>query len=190
MPKIVDHALRRETVAEIVMELIAEVGLEGVNVREIARRAQCSTAIISHYFANKHDLMLFAYRRALADTIDDVERRIAADEPIRACLEPMLPIGEGGVRGWKVWLSFWGKALSDEEFRHEQEQRSREALALVARVLACHRRPGDDRATEPLARLLLVTIVGLATQATYDPGRWPAAVQRATLDEQIAALGL
>ena len=190
MPKIVDHDLRRETVAEIVMALVAELGLEGVNVREIARRAGCSTAIISHYFANKHDLMLFAYRRALASTIAEVECRLAARRPFEECLAPLLPIDEAGIRGWKVWLAFWGKALGDEEFRHEQELRSREALALVARIAGHFRAADDARPIKPLARQLLVTIVGLATQAVYDPVNWPAAAQRAVLVDQIAAMRL
>ncbi len=134
--------------------------------------------------------MLFAYRRALTATVADVERLFADGRPFLDCLDPLLPAEPSGIRGWKVWLAFWGKALVDEAFRHEQEQRSREALALVARLAARELTGGDVAAAGPVARQLLVTVVGLATQAIYDPENWPPAEQRRVLADQVAAIRL
>ena len=57
MPRIVDHDARRRRVAEEAAELIAERGIDAVTFREIGERAGCSTAIVSHYFRDKRDVL-------------------------------------------------------------------------------------------------------------------------------------
>jgi len=57
MPLIVDHDARRREVGAIAARLIATSGLEGVTVRDVARIAGFSTAVVSHYFDNKRALL-------------------------------------------------------------------------------------------------------------------------------------
>jgi AcrR family transcriptional regulator len=95
------------------IRLIAKAGLEGVTVRDIAEAVGCSTAVVSHYFHNKRELLLLTYRA----TIDRSSERweAASRGEIRAYLAELMPLDEERLDEWKVWLAFWAKAAQDEE---------------------------------------------------------------------------
>lgn len=192
MPLIVDHDARRREVAHIAARLIAARGLEGVSVREIAREAGCSTAVVSHYFRSKRELLLATYRQAMEETIARARRRRERGGGLQCCLEAILPLDRRRRDNWKIWFAFWGMAMADPPFMAEQQRSGREARHLVAELIAGTSGEGnfDMAARDMQARRLLVTVAGLATQATYDPVDWPAARQRALLTTEIAALGL
>ncbi len=191
MPLIVDREARRREVAHIATRLIAVNGLEGASVREIARAAGCSTAVVSHYFHDKRELMLFVYREAMRETIERARRRRDRGGDLAYCLDAILPLDRRRRDNWKLWFAFWGMAIADPLFMAEQRQRGREARALFAELICTT--PGTDAASEEVrefaARRLLVAVSGLATQATYDPEDWPAARQRALIASEIAAIG-
>jgi TetR/AcrR family transcriptional repressor of bet genes len=190
MPLIVDHAQRREQVVDIAVDLIAQRGVEGVSVRAIAQQAGYSTAIVSHYFSNKSELLLMAYQQTLGKAGQRVENAIAAHMPAQPALEHLLPLDEIGQRNWKIWFAFWGLALSDDKYRQEQIMRGREAQALIERVLTqCSDVPEAAAGGRTMqAGRLLAMIAGLATQATYDPEGWPPDRQRAVLAAELEAL--
>lgn len=190
MPLIVDHEARRREVAEIAASLIANMGLEKVSVREIARAAGYSTAVVTHYFHNKRDLLLFVYQLMLNRAEDRVAVALEERRPTQTCLEELLPLDEQRRDEWKIWFAFWGIAMSDPHFMDEQKQRGRNAQTLISDVLD---RSSDidarlDGGREFQARRLLVTIAGLATQATYDPQGWPPERQRTVLEAELASL--
>ena len=187
MPLIVDHARRRREVAHIAARLIAERGLDGVSFREIARAAGCSTAVVSHYFRSKHDLLMATYRQAMEETVERARRRRARGGDLQRCCEAILPLDRRRRDNWKVWFAFWGMAMADAPFMAEQQRSGRDARRLFGELI-----PGaaDADARDRQARRLLVVVSGIATQATYDPEDWPAHRQRAILAEEIAALGL
>lgn len=185
MPKIVDHAARRLAVAEIAARLIANEGLEGTKVREIARLAQCSTSIVSHYFHSKHDLLLFAYRLRMERTVAGVLQATADGASLFDCLATILPLDEERVESWRVWLSFWGLAVSDPAFLREQRNRSREAVDLFRQTLIATGAMDDGPKTDLVAQALLGSVSGIATQALYDPEFWPPERQKEILAFEI-----
>jgi AcrR family transcriptional regulator len=83
MPKQVDHAERRATLARAALRLCAREGLAAVTVGLVAREAGISKGLVQHYFPAKADLL-----RATAETMRaDVERAMAeavqvADGPL------------------------------------------------------------------------------------------------------------
>src|SRR5262245_8293841 len=76
MPKVVDHEQRRAELAAAVWRLASREGLEAVTVRRVAEEAGWSTGALVHYFADKEELILFAFRTAA----DRVGRRLAQIE--------------------------------------------------------------------------------------------------------------
>src|SRR5918998_3739890 len=76
MPKVVDHEQRREELAAAVWRLASRDGLEAVTVRRVAEEAGWSTGALVHYFADKEELLLFAFRTVA----DRVMRRLAEAE--------------------------------------------------------------------------------------------------------------
>ena len=58
MPKIVDHAERREEILEATRRVILKRGLDGVTMRNIAAEVGKSTGLVNHYFEDKSGLLL------------------------------------------------------------------------------------------------------------------------------------
>jgi len=190
MPLIVDHDARRREVGAIAARLIATSGLEGVTVRDVARIAGFSTAVVSHYFDNKRALLLFVYRMALMDSVARVQRRRDTGAGLQKCLEALLPLDRDRRDRWKIWFAFWGMAMEDAAFLAEQQQRGREARLLIVELLktASDIPAASAEERDMQTRRLLVAVTGLSGQATYDPVDWPRARQRALLGMEIAAL--
>ncbi len=190
MPAIVDHEKRRLEVARVAARLIIRSGLEAVTVRDIAAEAGYSTAVVSHYFRNKRELLLIVFRTVLEEATSEVERLRQSGADLQTCIAALLPLDDKRRGNWLIWFAFWGKAMTDPEFRAEQQQRGRESRQMIERLLSTTPGPfrdsGGDR--EMQSRRLLATLAGLATQGTFDPDDWPAERQCAVMAAEIAAL--
>jgi AcrR family transcriptional regulator len=192
MPRQVDHDARRLEVAEVAARLIAQMGVERVTVRELAKAAGYSTAIVSHYFADKRQLLLFTYQAAAqsARTRVDAVRATAPDD-LEGCLLALLPSDDSRRREWQVWLSFWGMAIGDPEFAEVQRHRVLDTRRMIRGVLEAMSARGRLRADtdfDLLSRQLLTIVNGLAVQAGFDPEDWPAERQAKVLRQTIAPL--
>lgn len=190
MPPPVDHEARRKQVAAIAANLLARSGLEGVTFRDIAREAGYSTAIVSHYFRNKRELMTYIFRSAAVGTVAKVEEEMAAGTSIQQCVEWLLPLDAERIRDWQVWIAFWGHVANDPEMLAEQQRRAHEALDLIKRLLLREYAGLDmaDDVVELRARRLLTMVTGLATETVFDPRQWPPERQRAVLADEIATI--
>ncbi len=62
MPKVVDHDARRAAIVEAALRVIAGAGLENATVRRIAHEAVSTTGLVTHYFANKDEILIAALR--------------------------------------------------------------------------------------------------------------------------------
>jgi AcrR family transcriptional regulator len=187
MPIVVDHEQRRREVAEVAADLIARLGLERVTVREIAAATGFSTTVVSHYFRDKRELLMLAYRLAAVRARHRIDAaRGSGVERLRQSVEAILPLDDASRRDWSVWLAFWSSATADREFATEQRRRSRDTLELMRELIAAELPDGADAATA--AERLLTTIYGVALQAVFDPQRWPARRQREAVQAELALL--
>ena len=66
MPKIVDVEQRRAELADAAARLIARSGIEAATMREVAAEAGLTTGALTHYFADKHELLLTTFQASLA----------------------------------------------------------------------------------------------------------------------------
>lgn len=190
MPIIVDHAQRRCEVLEIAIDLIAEGGVDRASVRSIAERARCSTAIVSHYFHNKAELLELAFERTIEQTRQRVDKAIVSECSTLRALEVLLPLNLDAARSWKIWFAFWGMALSDLKYRRIQATHGREGQEIIRRLLdVCGDVPkAAAGGRDAQAGRLLPMIAGIAALATYDPEGWPPKRQRAILAAELEAL--
>jgi AcrR family transcriptional regulator len=190
MPPPVDHEARRKQVAAIAAALLAKAGLQAVTFRDIAKAAGYSTAIVSHYFRNKRELLIYMFRSAAVGAVAKVDEEMAAGKSLQESIEWLLPLDDERVRDWQVWVSFWGHVANDPELLAEQQRRAHEALNLIKRLLA-REYAGLDIAADTVelrARRLLTMVVGIATETVFDPREWPPERQRAVLADEIATI--
>jgi AcrR family transcriptional regulator len=176
VPRVVDHTARRRHVAQCASRLIAEGGTEAATVREVARAAGSSTTIVSHYFRDKRELLEFTYQEAAAEARGRAHAVLAADpRDVHGVVETLLPLDGERLDYWRVNTAFWGLAVGDHALAAEQRARVDGARDLLIAALAERGAPAPEVAAEEL----LALVIGIAVQAVFDPGRWPAERQRA-----------
>ena len=195
MPKVVDHEQRREELAAAVWRIAAHEGLDAVTVRRVADEAGWSTGALVHYFSDKEELLLFAFRTGA----DRVGRRMAATEartaePLelaRAMLAEGLPVDRERQEEVRVWFAFLGLALTRPVLARAQRVTYRSWRDRVAEYLSAAQRGGAVRAdVDPAAEAaaLVALVDGIAVQASVEPRRFPAARQRALVDRRVDEL--
>lgn len=190
MPIYVDHHARRRQVVAVASRLIAKAGLDAVTIRDVADAAGCSTAIVSHYFHNKRELLFLTYQGTIDRATERSEATFAVDD-LRGFLAEIMPLDEERLMEWKIWLAFWAKAAADPEIADVQRNC---VLTMRGRILAVlerlerggHLVPGLD--LEHHARRLLATITGMAIEVMFDPLDWPNERQHALIDPELNAL--
>jgi AcrR family transcriptional regulator len=118
--------LSREDVAEAAWRVIVRDGLHRTSVRAIARELNASTGVVTYYFREKSELMLFALDRLCSAILRDLEAATAGVEGVdrlRRILETTLPIGPKESVGWRIWVAFIGVSASNKRLREEHQRR-------------------------------------------------------------------
>jgi TetR/AcrR family transcriptional regulator, transcriptional repressor of bet genes len=195
MPKVVDHEERRAELGAAVWRLAARDGLEAVTVRRVAEEAGWSTGAVVHYFSDKEELLLFAFRTVA----DRVGRRLAAAtertsaplELARAQLVEGLPLDREREAEVRVWFAFLGLALTRPAFARAQRVTYRAWRDRVAERLREAQERGELRADIDCgaeAAALVALVDGLSVQATFEPRALSARRQAELVDRQLDAL--
>jgi len=190
MPRHVDHDARRLEIAEIAATLIAAHGPDGASLRALAAAAGWSTTAVTHYFANKRELLQHAYRAATrhaAIRVAAVSPR--ASDPLRSCCEAVLPLDAERRQDCQTWLAFMGAAVGDPVLAAMQRRRVLGFRELLAETIAAEQADGrldPQLDAESEARDLLALVHGISFEAAFDAKDWSPARQRAVL---LRALG-
>jgi AcrR family transcriptional regulator len=197
MPKIVDHDARRAELAAAVWRVASRDGLGGVTMRGVAAEAGWSTGALGHYFADKEELLVFAFE-TVADRVGKrvlkaAERTRDPLELVRTQLAEGLAIDAERRAEVRVWFAFLGLA----ETRPRLAKAGRDAYRLwrdrVMKTLVTAQRQGlVDESIDPAreAAALIALVDGLAIQASFDGRAISAARQLEILDERLARLAL
>jgi AcrR family transcriptional regulator len=190
MPVFVDHELRRRQVVSVASRLIAEAGLDAVTVRDIAEAADCSTAIVSHYFHNKKELLFLTYKGSIERAKERSNVHLASGD-LKAFLAEIMPLDEERLIEWKIWLAFWAKAVADREIAEAQRACVRSTRGEIQKLIERLQADGDVRADVDAAlaaRQLLTLIMGMAVEAMFDSEDWSLARQHELIDRELRAL--
>ncbi|MGH3152622.1 MAG: TetR/AcrR family transcriptional regulator [Streptosporangiaceae bacterium] len=193
MPARTDHEQRRQQVARLAADLVADGGLAAATHRRIAEAAGCSTTIVSHYFTSKRDLVTATYREVGDRVAARLEAARGTQDPLAAILAALLPLDADRTRDWRLLFTFLGLAATDAELTAEQRARAGAARAQIEAALDDDKQAGRipaDADTAALARHLLSLVLGLGMQALFDPAEWPPDRMRATIAgavEQVRA---
>ncbi len=179
MPRVVDHAERRATLAEAAATLIADAGLDAAGLRQVARAGAVTTGAVLHYFDSKEALLDAAYAAVMARLAVRQQSGPALDgldtAALVAHIASFLPVDDKALRDWRVWLAFSARALVDPRFAAQH----RAAYARITAALAADLSELPNAAA--LADALVALIDGLAIRIMLEPGDWPPARVEAVL---------
>jgi len=181
---VLDPDERRRKIAEAALDVIAREGLDAATIRRIAAELGCSTTVITHYFADKQELLLWAYR-ALAQQAHDWIDEVAVRDPtdLAGCLLAMSAADEASERRWRVYVAFWDRAARDSQFAEAQRLHMDIALKRIANFVRA--RIGDRDDVTSISLLLNALVHGISVQALIDRRRWTLDQIRATLAREV-----
>ncbi|MEM9042672.1 MAG: TetR/AcrR family transcriptional regulator [Actinomycetota bacterium] len=181
MPKIVDHDERRATIAAAAAEAIADEGIEQATLKSIASRAGVTTGAVTHYFADKDDVVLAALLHAdeAMRTRHDAALAVGRS-PVDALLDA-LPHDEVSRRDWLVWRTFSDAAIRSEFLRTQHRRSSARWLDTVTDAVAEWTCCTPDEARLD-AEMVVAVVDAIGDAAAIDPGAWPIERQRSLLE--------
>jgi len=194
MPKVVDHDAKREELAEATWRVIRRCGIEGTTTREIAEETGWSKGAFVHYFKNKKELLIFAYKLALNRGIarsEIVPAKSTPYEELHAKLAAGLPLDSERLKESQVWITFWGCGVTDPSMAEVQKEfydawrKGMEKLILVGQKSGLFR---ADLVAKEEAELLAAVFDGIIVQAALEPNRFPPKRQLRLLDRHLSRL--
>jgi TetR/AcrR family transcriptional regulator, transcriptional repressor of bet genes len=181
MPKIVDHAQRRDEIAHVACQVVARYGFEQATVARIARAAGYTTGMVAHYYESKQDIILAALRLILLRIeVRLTHEREGGEANLLDVLSEALPIDEQRFTECAFWMAFWGQVSADKKLKRLNAWVHREYMRLFTRCFAEHwpewlQWPQSTR--DQVLRSMVTFINGLSASAVTSPSDWPANAQ-------------
>ena len=114
------EAERREDLIAATLDCIAEFGIQGATVRQIATRAGVTGGLIRHYFDGKDQMMQAAYRQLMTDMCAPAHAAVTDGPDARARLRSFItanltpPVTD--PRTLSLWAAFIGHIRIDPVF--------------------------------------------------------------------------
>ena len=189
MPKVVDFDERRADLTEAAARVIARAGLGATTMRDVAAEAGWTTGALTHYFADKRELLLCTFQASLDRRYVERARRdlIEPRAQLIASLEGALPLDEGRRLHWMVTIAFCAQAAGDPALAAAQCDAYREFRAHIAALVGqCD--VAVDAAPATVAELLIASADGIAVQALFDPEHWSPRHQLTALHAALSPI--
>lgn len=169
MPKVVDHNERRTRIAEALLRVAGERGLEAVSLRHVAAEAGVTSGMVQHYFRTKDEMMAFALevvRERGEERIAAAAAALGADpsprEVLRTVVAGVLPIDEPRRADGRVTLAFLAYTAVRPAVAAPLRADTAVMLAFVAeQIRAAGPRPGIDPERAAVGLLALMEGLGL-----------------------------
>jgi TetR/AcrR family transcriptional repressor of bet genes len=181
MPKIVDHAQRRDEIAQVACQVVAQYGFEQATVARIARAAGYTTGMVAHYYESKQDIVLAALRLILRRIEERLTReRDGGAANLLEVLSEALAVDALRFTECAFWMAFWGQVSADKKLKRLNVWVHREYMRLFARCFAKHWREWaawPPAVRDQVLRSVVTFINGLTAGAVTSPSDWPPAVQ-------------
>ncbi len=192
MPKIVDHAKRRDEIAHVACQVVANHGFEQATVARIARAAGYTTGMVAHYYESKQEIILAALRLMLLRIEQRLTRERETDEAnLLEVLSETLAVDSQRFTECAFWMAFWGQVSADKKLKRLNAWVHREYMRLFTRCFAEYWPewagwPPSVR--DQVLRSVVIFMNGLTASAVTSPRDWPAAMQVDQLRLQLELL--
>ncbi|NER21912.1 MAG: TetR family transcriptional regulator [Symploca sp. SIO1C2] len=138
----------RSKVATAALGLISREGLKGASLRAIARELDSTTGVLTHYFRNKDELLVFLLETImtrLAEIMAQAAVGTQGLERLKVMMLAILPTTPELVTIWRVWLAFVGAALGDDGLIEEHTRHYINFKAFVREELTLLEAAGEIR---------------------------------------------
>ncbi|WP_066368363.1 TetR/AcrR family transcriptional regulator [Herbidospora mongoliensis] len=176
MPKIVNHDERREEVVAAARRIILRAGIEAATTRAIAKEAGYSNGVLTHYFADKDEILLSALQsshRRITERLAEKLTGLTGLAALRELLLDNLPLEEERERETGLEIGFWARSLTSPALLQTQREEARDLHLLVRSLLQSAADSGEIASEEldDTAERLLALVDGLSLHRLLYPDR-------------------
>lgn len=129
---------RRLEVSEAAWKVIVTEGLDRTSMRAIAQEMGCTTGVVTHYFRNKQELILFALNQVtekLKTFMEEATDSVSGVERLVTMLSAFLPLDKERQDILKVWVAFLGYAVGRENLMSEHQQSAAQLRTILVEEL-------------------------------------------------------
>jgi AcrR family transcriptional regulator len=185
----------RERILQAAVELIAERGIGGARIAQIAKAAGVSTALVHYHFRTRETL--------LAETLDyafDVASAVhlrppgengdngSAAKRLADVVEQSLPTTDPARREWQLWAELWLGAARDPSLRPIAAQMYARYRTWIAAAVAEGIAAGEFAPVDPgeTADLAMALIDGLGLRVLLGDPSMPLEKARERIGEILA----
>lgn len=194
MPKEVDHDERREELLEAVWRVIVRDGIEGTTIRGIAKETGWSTGVLSHYFADKDEIIASALRLAyerIATRWDEKLEGLTGATALHELVVDNLPLDDERKLETQLLMNYWSMMTRGHELTAPPRRRGPLLIDLLTKLVAEAQAAGEirrDEAPEDVGERLLALIDGFSLHALLDPERLTDQRQLALISQEFDRL--
>jgi AcrR family transcriptional regulator len=189
--------VRRPAILKAAAEVIAERGVIGTRIADVAERADTSAPGVLYWFASKDELLTEALSSADDRFYAQLGDELASLDGARARLARIVEMWPNdGDDEAVLWMELWVRALRDPEVNAARERLDRRWRTAIADVVRDGQATGAFRRVDPVefALTLGALMDGFAIQlALHDPAVTPARVREhcmALVEERLGMEGV
>lgn len=136
--KVMSHHDRRFEVSQAAWRVIVREGLDRTSLRAIAQELGCTTGVVTHYFRDKQELILFALHQVTQSLLKAMHSQREQAQGVDRLLKMMfvfLPLDEERQALLKVWLAFLGYAVGRNSLMTEHQRSAGELREVIMQEL-------------------------------------------------------
>lgn len=185
---------RRLEVSEAAWRVIVREGLDRTSMRAIAQEMSCTTGVVTHYFRNKQELILFALHQ-VAERLQVLMEQAVVNQSgcdrLVAMLSSFLPLDQERQDILRVWVAFLGYAVGREGLMADHQQSAGELRQVIRQELILLQQQGQIRSElnpEAEANILLALVNGISLDSLIQKQRLSAAQQQQALQRYVDGL--
>ncbi|MEO0407436.1 MAG: TetR/AcrR family transcriptional regulator [Cyanobacteria bacterium P01_A01_bin.135] len=185
---------RRLEVSEAAWRVIVREGLDRTSMRAIAQEMNCTTGVVTHYFRNKQELILFALHQVTERLQVLMEQAVANSsgcDRLVTMLSSFLPLDRERQEILRVWVAFLGYAVGREDLMVAHQQSAGELRQVIIQELVTLQKQKKIRSDiNPAieANVLLALVNGVGLDALIQLQRLSPEQQKAVLQRYVDGL--
>ena len=187
---------RRIEVSEAAWRVIVREGLDRTSIRAIARELDCTTGVVTHYFRDKQELILFALNQVtenLKQAMQKVAEKPLSIERLVEMLCTFSPLDTKRQEILKVWVAFLGYAVGRESLMVEHQTSAGQLRDVIMQELVALQSAKiirEDIDTGMEANVLLALVNGIALDSLIQKQRLNPQQQKIVIRRYINGISV
>jgi len=192
MPKMVDHAKRRQELAKAAFDAVARYQTVDVALAKVAKEAGWSTGALNHYVRSKDHLfsMIAEHTTALQiAAFGYIQERYKGVAKLRHILYDQLPSDEQRSTMWIIWFGFCERSKTSPKMREIVDMRNTGLLKYFSDLIKETQESGEvtkDVDAHRMARSALALLEGIGAQAHISNQKMSPRLQKQLIDDWVS----